>query len=190
MGLLLELWLPIILSAVVLHIASFVFWAASPWHNPDVKQLPDQGAFDAAVKPLDIPPGYYMSPCTHDPKEMKAEAFRKRYDEGPWMTLGVFAGKPNMGRNLALTFLVFLVASTLIAYLAGLALPAGAGFWRVFRLVMPAGVLAYTFGGMNNGIWFGKSLAWTVRDIIDALVYAALTAAIFAWLWPAASVPV
>ena len=184
-----HLWLPILLSAVALHFASFVLWAASPWHNADVKQLPDQAAFDAAFNPLGLKPGFYMSPCTHDPKEMKAPAFVERYNAGPWTGVTVFTGKPNMGRNLGLTFLVFLVASALIALLASLVLVPGAPFVAVFRFVAIAGVLAYTFGGMTNGILFGKPLGWTLRDIVDALIYACITAALFAWLWPGAPTP-
>ena len=37
----------------------------------------------------------------------------------------------------------------------------------------------------NNGIWFGKPRGWMLRDIVDAVIYAAITAGVFAWLWPA-----
>ena len=79
-------------------------------------------------------------------------------------------GMPNMGKNMALSFLVALVISALIAYLAGSVLAPGTAYLRVFRVVGVAGVLAYTFGGIMNGIWFGKPTGWVVRDIIDAVI--------------------
>ena len=47
-----------------------------------------------------------------------------------------------MGGKLAGTFSVHLVVSTLIAYLASVALPRTAAFARVFQVVGTAGILA------------------------------------------------
>jgi hypothetical protein len=162
-----DLWLAIVVSAVLVFFGSFVFWAATPWHNKDIKQLPDPGAFDRAVSGLNLPPGHYMVPCTHDAKEMKSAEFLARYNAGPWMTVNVFAGRPSMGRNLGATFVVFVITSALIAYVARAALADGAAYLSVFRVVGATAFLAYGFGGLSN-----------------AMVYALLTAGAFAWLWP------
>ena len=34
-------------------------------------------------------------------------------------------------------------------------------------------------------IWYHRSWATTIRSTIDGLIYAALTAGFFGWLWPA-----
>lgn len=185
-----SLWLPILVAAVACFMGSFVFWAATPWHKPDARPVPDLDAADAALGGLGLTPGHYYIPCTHDPAEMKAEAFQERYRRGPWASLTVIGSRPNMGRNLGLTFMVFLVVSFGIGYLASTVLPAGVDGLKVFQVTCTAGVLAYTFGGIPNGIWFGKPTGWVVRDIIDAAVYAIMTGAAFALLWPAANVPV
>ncbi|MCC5822182.1 MAG: hypothetical protein LAT64_14045 [Phycisphaerales bacterium] len=181
---LLSLWLPILVATVGVFFASFVFWAATPWHKPDIRPVPDLARADAALESLNLEPGHYYIPCTHDSKEMKSEAFQERYKRGPWATINVIGAQPNMGKNLGLSFLVTLVISAGIAFLAGSVLAPGAGSMKVFQVTCTAGVLAYTFGGVLNGVWFGKPAGWVVRDIIDAAVYAIITGAAFALLWP------
>jgi hypothetical protein len=182
---LMALWLPILLATVGVFLLSFVFWAATPWHKPDARPVPDLAAADEALRRLGLPPGHYYIPCTHDPAEMKTEAFKERYKRGPWASVNVIGSMPSMGRNLALTFLVTLVISSGIAYLASTVLAPGTDAMKVFQVTTTAGVLAYTFGGIMNGVWFGKPAGWVVRDVIDAAAYAIATGAIFAWLWPA-----
>jgi hypothetical protein len=184
---LLSLWLPVVASAVGVFFASFVLWAATPWHKPDINRVPNDAAADRMLEELALRPGFYMVPCTHDAKEMKTEAYQERYSRGPWATINVMPGKPNMGKNLGLSFLVALVISAMIAYLAGSVLAPGTAYTRVFQVTGVAAVLAYTFGGITNGIWFGKPAGWVVRDIIDAAIYAMVTAGMFAWLWPGAA---
>lgn len=181
---LLALWLPILVSAVAVFFASFVFWAATPWHHKDVRVVPDAERADAAIASLGLPPGFYMLPNTHDKAEMRSEAFAERVRRGPWVTINVFGGQPNMGRNMALSFLTILLTSIGVAYLAAVALPPGADGPKVFQVTCTAAVLAYAFGGMLNAIWFGKPVGWIVRDLVDALVFALITAACFVLMWP------
>ena len=89
-----------------------------------------------------------------------------------------------MGGKLAATFIVYLVVSTLIAYLASVALPKTAEFAKVFQVVGTAGILAYSFSFIPNAIWFGAYRRTIVASIIDGIVYGAITGAIFAWRWP------
>jgi hypothetical protein len=39
-------------------------------------------------------------------------------------------------------------------------------------------------GNFVNSIWKGQTWSMSIKEVIDGLVYAALTAATFAWLWP------
>ncbi len=181
---LISLWLPILGSAVGVFFLSFVFWAATPWHYPDVGVVPDAEAADRAVESLGLKPGFYMIPNTHDSAEMRSQAFVDRMERGPWAGITVMR-RPNMGRNMVLSFLVALAVSVLVGYLAASVLPPGAGAPEVFQVAGTAALLAYGFGGMTTGIWFGKPAGWAVRDFIDAVAFAALTGGLFAWLWPA-----
>jgi hypothetical protein len=38
---------------------------------------------------------------------------------------------------------------------------------------------------MQQSIWYYKSWSATLKSMFDGLVYAALTAGAFGWLWPA-----
>ena len=186
---LLDLWLAIVLSSVAVFFLSFVFWAATPWHNADIKPLPDQAGADAAIAPLNLKPGFYLGPCTHDPAEMKSDAFKERYARGPWYSINVFGARPSMGRSMALTFLSFVIVSVLVGYIASETVLAGADFWRVFQVTCTAALLGHTFGGLPNDIWFGKPKGWLVRDLIDSVVYAVVTGVMFGLFWPGAGVP-
>jgi hypothetical protein len=52
-----SLWLPIVLSAVFVWLASALVWMVLPHHRSDWKGLPDEEAFRAAVNPQDVPRG-------------------------------------------------------------------------------------------------------------------------------------
>jgi hypothetical protein len=54
----------------------------------------------------------------------------------------------------------------------------------VFRVAGTAAFLAYGVGQLSNGIWKGQTLSMTIKELIDGLVYAGLTAGTFGWLWP------
>lgn len=186
MDLLLSLWLPILVCTVVLFFASFVAWALSPHHKPDIKYLPDEDALFAIIKAQNLTPGQYMFPkCEHS--DSKNPEMVARYKAGPWGLLRVWPGEVNMGKNMAATVAAFLVITIVIAYLAAIALQPGAEFIKVFQFTGTAGVLAHTAGGVIGEVWFTKPLRAKVMDFLDGAVYGLLTGLIFALLWPGAA---
>lgn len=178
---LMSLWLPIVLSGVALFFASFVAWMILPHHKSEWKGLPDEETALAALRTLNVPPGQYTFRRACTPEDMKNPDFQKRVAAGPNGTLAIWKTPPSMGVNLVCTFLFFLVANFVIAYLAAMVLPPGEDFMRVFRFVGTAGVLTYGTANILNGIWFGRKM---VADIVDGLAYGVITGAIFAALWP------
>jgi hypothetical protein len=119
---------------------------------------------------------------------MKDPELARKMEEGPMGIINVWP-VPNMGKNMALTFLTFLAATTLIGYLARETIPNGAEFARVFQVVGTAGVLTWCFSFIANMIWFNGGARAIVMCFIDGLVYGLVTGAIFAFFWPAAAVP-
>lgn len=103
---------------------------------------------------------------------------------GPVGHLSVWPPPLTMGGKLAGTFIVYLVASTLIAYLGAVTLPRAAGFAKVFQVVGTAGILAYSLAFIPSAIWFGAYPRTIVASICDGIVYGVITGAIFAWRWP------
>jgi hypothetical protein len=43
--------------------------------------------------------------------------------------------------------------------------------------------MAYGLGHVSNGIWKGQTWSAAIKEIIDGLVHALLTAGTFGWLW-------
>ena len=63
-------------------------------------------------------------------------------------------------------------------------LPLGAPHEHVFHLVALVAFASYGLALWQNSIWYSRSWLTTLKSNVDALIYALLTAAIFAWLWP------
>lgn len=179
-----QLWLPILVSAAAVWIASAIVWMALPHHSKDFIGLPDEDAFMDFLRRAGINKGNFGFPYCADKAQYKDPAFQKKWEEGPCGFLTVL-GKFSMGRNMILTFVVFLVVSLFIAYLGAVALPRGAGFREVFRFLGAAGILAYAFAFLPNGIWFGQAPRAILNYILDGIGYGVVTGLVFAWLWPA-----
>jgi len=63
------LWLPILLSAVFVFVASSIMHMLLPYHHSDYKQLPDETNTLAAIRGAgNLKPGLYIFPFgTHKP---------------------------------------------------------------------------------------------------------------------------
>ena len=64
------LWLPILLSAVIVFVMSSIIHMASPWHKSDYPKMPREDEAMDALRPLAIPPGDYMVPRVTGRAEM------------------------------------------------------------------------------------------------------------------------
>ena len=174
------LFLPIVLSAIVLFFCSFLSWMVLRLHAKDWGKLKNEDDFLKATKDLELTEGSYMFPHCNGSSDMKSEEFKKKMQEGPNGVITVFP-KTDMRRNLGLTFLYFLVVSFCLAYLTSLAHERGAEFMEIFRFVSTAGLMTYLAAIICHAIWFNSRI---IGHIIEALIYAVVTGAIFGWLWP------
>ncbi len=179
-----SLWLPILLSGVIVFIASALAWTVLPHHKPDWKGVPKEDDFLEAVRSSNIPAGQYMFPFCPDRAALSNPEMKKRYEAGPHGVLTVWPGVPRMGLKMGYTFIFFIVAGIFVAYITAHAAPRGAEYLSVFRISGTAAVMAYCLAFIPNAIWFGKSARSVVMDVIDGMAYGLLTAGIFGWLWP------
>lgn len=180
-----DLLLPIALSAVFVFFASSIIHMVLKWHSPDYRKLPNEDEARAAIRKGAPGPGQYILPHCKDSKEMASPEMARKYEEGPIAVLYLKkAGKISLGPFLMKWFLYSLVVSALCAYMAGFMLLPGADYLRVFRVVGMAAWLAYSWQGPAESIWKGKPWSLTIREMVDGLVYALVTAGTFAWLWP------
>jgi hypothetical protein len=180
-----SLLLPVLLSAVAVFLVSSVLHMALPWHHKDWKQLPNEGDVQDALRKAGAAPGDYMMPFPGGPGGMKDPTFLERMKAGPQATMIVRAGgMPSMGKYLGTWFLHLLVVSALCALNAAYAVGPGGESHRIIHFVALPAFLGYSLALWQDQIWYGKSTATTLRNTIDGLLYAFVTAGVFVWLWP------
>ena len=113
------LWLPILLSAVIVFVASSIMHMLLPYHQSDYQKLPDEDKVLATLGGLNLKRGLYIFPfCTH--KEMKSPAVLEKFKQGPvgMMTIRP-TGMPAMGKFMVQWFVYCLVVGFFVAYLTG-----------------------------------------------------------------------
>ncbi len=179
------LWLPILLSAVIVFVVSSLIHMVLPWHKSDYPKMPNEDKVMEALRPLAIPPGDYMIPRPTSMQEMRSADFIEKMKKGPVMVVTVMPNGPTqMGRNLVLWFLYAVVVSYFSAYIAGRALPVGSEYLHVFRFAGAAAFLGYSVALWQMSIWYRRAWSTTTKATVDGLIYALLTAGTFGWLWP------
>jgi hypothetical protein len=179
------LWLPILVSAVLVFVASSVIHMASPWHKSDYPKLQNEDAFRAAVAPLNLPEGDYMIPRPTARGEMKEAQFLQKLQEGPNVVMTVLPrGNFGMGRNLGMWFVYLIAVGIFAAYITGRALPPGTEYLQVFRFAGTVAFIAYSAALWQLSIWYRRSWSITIKATVDGLIYGLLTAGVMGWLWP------
>ncbi len=178
------LWLPIVLSAVIVFVASSVMHMLLPYHRSDYKQLPDEDKVTSALRGAGLTRALYIFPfATH--QNMKSPEIAEKYKRGPVGMMTIFPnGAPVMPKFLGLWFAYCLIVGFFVAYLTGHTVMLGAHYLAVFRVAGTAGFLAYGLGHLSDGIWKGQTWSFVMKDVIDGLIYGLLTAGTFGWLWP------
>ena len=179
------LWLPILLSAVIVFVVSSVIHMAALWHKNDYPRMPNEDKVRDALRPLAIPPGDYVIPRPSSTREMRSPEFVEKINQGPNMVVTVIPNGPwPMARNLTLWFLYAVVVGVFAAYVAGRALPFGASYLSVFRFAGVTAFVCYSVALWQMSIWYRRAWSITIKATADGLIYALLTAGTFGWLWP------
>jgi hypothetical protein len=179
------LWLPILVSSVLVFVVSSLIHMASPWHKSDYPKMPNEEAVLDALRPFKIPPGDYMTPRPSSREDLRSPAFAAKMQQGPILVVTVLPNGPmSMGRNLGLWFAYLVAVGIFAAYVAGHALAPGVGRRPVIRFTGLTAFLGYVAALWQMSIWYRRSWSTTVKATVDGLIYAALTAGAFAWLWP------
>src|SRR5437879_7784571 len=140
------LLLPILLSAVIVFVASSIVHMVLPFHRSDYRQLPEEDKLLAALRPAGLTPGLYHFPfCTH--KDMKSPAVQEKFKQGPVGMLTVFPSGPvAMPKFLGMWFAYCLLISLFVAYVTGRSVAHGMPYSVVFHIAGIAAFLAYGLG--------------------------------------------
>ena len=180
-----SLWLPILLSSVLVFAVSAIIHMVLKYHNKDYTKLPNEDAVRATIRAGNPPPAQYIIPHCTDMKDMEKPEMKQKYAEGPVAVMNLMRpGKPNMGTYLTQWFVFVLFVSFFIAYIAAHAIAPGTRYLEVFRVVGAIAFLAYGAGQIPESIWWGRPWKVTLKGVLDGLVYGLVTAGTFGWLWP------
>jgi len=180
-----QLWLPILLGAVGAFVASSILhMVLQGWHRPDYHNFPNEDEVRAAIRKSSPPPGMYMLPWC-PPEKMKDPAMHQKFVEGPVAFMILRAnGMFNMGKSLGMWFGFCLLVAVFAGYLGSATLGAGTAGIQVFRVTATAAFMGFGFGALPNCIWWGEPLRASIKDMIDGAIYAAITGAVLAYMWP------
>src|SRR5713226_2414542 len=85
------LWIPILLSAVIVFVASSIMHMVLPYHKSDYRKLPEEDSVVDALRAAGVTPGpaYHFPHCTH--KEMKSPEVVEKFKRGPIGLLTIFS---------------------------------------------------------------------------------------------------
>ncbi|MBL9202450.1 MAG: hypothetical protein JNL39_18210 [Opitutaceae bacterium] len=185
MNAILSLWLPILLSAVVVFVISSLIHMVLKWHASDYNGFANEEAVRAAIRAGNPTPGRYVVPHCNDMKEMGSEAIQQKYREGPVAHVMVGPnGAPTMGKQLGLWFAWSLAVAVVAAYLAlrnhWLDPKHAAGAAKMVGMVT---FIAHGFGTVTESIWGMRPWSMSAKYLLDSVLYAAGSAGVFLWLW-------
>jgi len=181
-----SLWMPILLSAVLVFIASAILHMMLPVHKSDWRKIEKEDEFLDKLRAIGITPGDYMVPCGGGYDAMKDPVFVEKYKRGPIALMTIVPGGTGMGKSLALWFLFTILVGVFSAYLTGRAFGPGTPYLTVFRYVGTTAFLGYALALLHDSIWYHRKWSTTIKHQIDGLIYALLSAGVFGWLWPKA----
>jgi len=179
------LWLPILLSSVFVFVVSSIIHMMLPWHKNDYPRVPNEDKLMDALRPLAVPPGDYMIPRAGSMQELRTPEFAAKLEKGPVLMLTMMPNGPlSMRKSLVYWFLYSVVIGIFAAYVAGLSLPVGAPYVRVFQLTGITAFIGYSLAIWQMSIWYRRAWTLTLKTTADGLIYAVLTAGTFGWRWP------
>lgn len=182
---LMSLWLPILVSAAIVFVASSIIHMATKWHADDYPKLESQDKVMDALRPFGMTPGDYMIPRPNDMKDMGTPEFQEKLKKGPVVVMTVMPnGMMDMGKSLGGWFAFCLVVNLFAGYVASASLGAGTTYLKVFQVVGTAAFMGYSFALWPMTIWYHRSMRITAKATIDGLLFGLLTAGTFGWLWP------
>ena len=176
-----DLWLPILVSAVIVWVASALVWTVLPWHKNDYAATSNEEGVRAALRGLN--PGLYNVPHVKDMKALKEPDVKQKFNEGPLAFITILPnGMRPMGKSMGLSFVYYLFVGVLVAYIVSRTMAPDASYLEVFRIASCVAWMAYGVGIIPDSIWFGRPWSSSIKNLIDAFIYGLLTGGAFGGL--------
>lgn len=180
-----QLWLPILVAAVLVFVASSVIHMVLGYHKGDYKKVPREDDAMAAMRPFNLEPGDYSMPRPSSMADLKTPEYQKKWAAGPVMFFTVMpSGSTAMGAQFIGWFLYSVFIGTITAYATGLAYGSGTDYIHVFRMASTVAFIGYAGALPSFSIWYKRNWRTTLVGMLDGLIYGMLTAGTLGWLWP------
>jgi hypothetical protein len=178
------LWLPIVLTPIIIFILSALIHRALPLHKNDYRQLPQEETVLATLRAAGATPGpvYHFPFPTH--AETKSSEMMEKFKRGPVGIMILVRSGPPSKKYLAQWFLYSVVVTLFVAYLSGHTLNPGRRYSEVFLVACITAFLGYAGAAVQDSIYKGQPWGVSLKHVFDALIYALITGGIFGWLWP------
>ena len=92
-----SLWLPVLVAAVAVFVASSLVHMVLRWHQSDFSRLPNEDAVRAALREAGQGAGQFITPWCEGMKEAQSPDMQAKYAEGPIAIITTLRpGKPTM----------------------------------------------------------------------------------------------
>jgi hypothetical protein len=180
-----SLWLPILLSAVFVFVASSVIHMVLGYHAGDVQAVPREDDLMTAMRGMNLAPGDYAMPKPNSMKELGTPEFKAKMEKGPAVVFTVRGPGANfMGTTLGVWFGYCIVVAFVAAYITGIAYGKGATYPQIFRMAASAGFACFAMALPQHSIWYGRRWKTTLVSMVDGLIFGCLIGGTFGWLWP------
>lgn len=177
----LDLWLPIVVAAIACFFMSSAIWVVFKWHNRDHNGTDREDDVRAALK--GAKPGFYILPYCAEYADMAKPEMQQKLNDGPVAYITVApSGMPSMGPKMLSMVVYFLLISVLCAYMVTRTIAPDADYLAVFRIAGTVAFIANGIAVIPESVWFARPWPMTVKNLLDALIYALLTGGIFGWL--------
>lgn len=180
-----DLWLPILVAAVLVFFVSSLLHMVFTYHRSDYHQLANESDVLDVMRRGSPTPGLYFFPYSKNNREMSSPEHQEKVRRGPVGMLTVMPSGPmSMPKMLGQWFGYCVLVSLFSAYLAGRTLAPGTDYLAVFRVAGATAFMAYGLANISNAVWHGQTWSSTAKMIFDGLLYSLVTAGAFGWLWP------
>jgi hypothetical protein len=183
-----SLWLPIVVATVACFIGSALIWMVGKYHAAEWSEAPNMAGLRDLLRAAGVKPGAYMFPYMTDADrkdKARAAAKMKEWAEGPSGLLFVVPpGGMNMGKMMGQQFVFFLLVNVCIAVIASHSALFGATRQHVAAMTGMIAFMANLFASIPESIWFGRPWKSLMLQGVDAVIYAAATAAAWSLLYP------
>src|SRR5688572_12619160 len=152
-----SLWLPVLVSAVIVFVASSILHMVLPFHRNDLRRLPSDKEDQVldVLRRASLPPGDYGAPHPGSAAGMREPAYIAKVTKGPVAIMTIApGGPPTMAPNLAQWFVYSVTVSLFAAYATSLAAGPGAPYMMVFRVASVTTFMGYSLALAQHSIWY------------------------------------